>query len=83
LRKIFIDSLFGFFKESFMAKKIKEPQFCMSAINNPMLNYKVYYFSKMEKLLFSLALIVVGGMVGLIFYGGLLKRMEMRRQQLL
>ncbi len=58
-----------------MAKKQKntEPQYYMSAINNPVLNYKVYIMKPTEKMLFFLLTFTVGGLVGLIFYGGLFK----------
>ena len=38
-----------------------------------MLNYKVYYMSFREKLIYFLLTFVAGGVVGLIFYGGLFK----------
>lgn len=56
-----------------MAKKEKAPQYLASPLNNPMLNYEVYYMSAFEKILYSLLVIVVGGAVGLVFYGGLFK----------
>lgn len=55
-----------------MAKqKNNQPQYCTSRINTQVLNYNVYVMSKSEKLLYTLALIAIGGCVGLIFYGGL------------
>lgn len=58
-----------------MAKKKQVlPQYIASPLNNPMINYEAYYMSAAEKLLYSLLLILVGGLVGLIFYGGLFKR---------
>jgi len=55
-----------------MAKrKEKEPQYISSALNNPMINYRVYYMSKSEKLMYFFLSFVVGGFVGWIFYGGL------------
>lgn len=58
-----------------MAKKEKntEPQYYMSAINNPVLNYNVYIMKPTERLLFFLLTFIAGGLVGLIFYGGLFK----------
>lgn len=53
-----------------MAKKIKEPQFIMSALNTPMLNYKTYVMSGQEKMMTFLMSFVIGGIVGLTFYGG-------------
>lgn len=55
------------------AKKVKTPQYINSPINNPMLNYGEYYMKAGEKILFSLLLILAGGVVGLVFYGGLFK----------
>lgn len=56
-----------------MAKKEMKPQYYASPLNNPMLNYEVYYMSAFEKIAYTLAVIVVGGLVGLVFYGGLFK----------
>lgn len=53
-----------------MAKKEKKPEYVASPINTPMLNYRVYYMSKQEKLITFLAAFLVGGAIGLIFYGG-------------
>ena len=50
-----------------------EPQFILSVLNNQMLNYKVYYMSFTEKLIYFLLTFIAGGVVGLIFYGGLFK----------
>ena len=55
-------------------KKVKEqpePQYYMSAINIKTLNYKVYYMSVKEKILYFLLAFVVGAAVGYLFYGGL------------
>lgn len=58
-----------------MSKKNQqvEPQFIPSVLNNQMLNYKVYYMSFTEKLIYFLLTFIAGGVVGLIFYGGLFK----------
>lgn len=58
-----------------MSKKNQqvEPQYITSVLNNQMLNYKVYYMSFREKLTYFLLTFVAGGVVGLIFYGGLFK----------
>lgn len=58
-----------------MSKKNQqnEPQFIASVLNNPMLNYKVYYMSVREKIIYFLLTFVLGGIVGLIFYGGMFK----------
>lgn len=53
-----------------MAKKIHEPQYINSALNTPMLNYKTYVMSGQEKIITFLLAFVVGGVVGLTFYGG-------------
>lgn len=50
-----------------------QPQYYMSAINNPVLNYRVYIMKPREKLLFFLLTFIAGGLVGLVFYGGLFK----------
>lgn len=57
-----------------MGKKMdQEPKYYSSPINNPVLNYRVYYLSITEKIIINIVLIVVGGLVGLVFYGGLFK----------
>ncbi len=55
------------------AKKIKEPQYYSSATNMRTLNYKVYYMSGAEKILYFLIGFIVGAAVGYLFYGGLAK----------
>jgi len=54
-------------------KKEKEPQYYMSATNMPTYNYKVYYLSLKEKILYFLLAFVVGAVVGYLFYGGMAK----------
>lgn len=56
-----------------MKKREKGAQYIASPINNQMLNYGEYYMSVSEKLLFSLAAFILGGIVGWVFYGGLFK----------
>lgn len=57
-----------------MAKKEdREPEFYLSPLNNQMLNYKEYYMSTSEKILFFCLIFAIGGFVGQIFYGGLFK----------
>lgn len=51
----------------------KEPQYIPSVLNNQMINYKIYYMSIREKLLYFILTFSIGGVVGLIFYGGLFK----------
>ncbi len=53
-----------------MAKKVEEPQYIMSALNTPMLNYKAYVMNWQEKIMTFLIAFIVGGIVGLTFYGG-------------
>lgn len=50
-----------------------EPKYVPSVLNNPMLNYKVYYMSLGEKILYFLLTFGAGGAVGIVFYGGLFK----------
>lgn len=52
-------------------KETLEPQYYMSATNIPTYNYKVYYMSKKEKILYFLLAFVVGAAVGYLFYGGI------------
>lgn len=54
-------------------QKEKEPQYYQSLMNTPVLNYRVYEMSSMEKLLYALIAFVVGAVVGFLFYGGLAK----------
>ena len=54
-------------------KTEKEPKWIVSPINNPMINYKVYYMSAAEKLAYSLLLFAAGGGAGWVFYGNLFK----------
>lgn len=58
-----------------MAKKDTElePEFLPSPLNNPMINYKVYYMSMGEKIGAFMLTMFLGGFVGLVFYGGLFK----------
>lgn len=50
---------------------MKEPQYYMSATNIPTYNYKVYYMSVKEKIVYFLIAFVVGAAVGYLFYGGI------------
>lgn len=52
-------------------KKPLEPQFYKSATNMQTLNYKVYYMSLPEKILYFLLAAIIGGAVGYLFYGGI------------
>lgn len=48
-----------------------EPQYYRSATGDQTLNYKVYYMSKKEKILYFILAFIVGAAVGYLFYGGL------------
>lgn len=54
-------------------KKPQEPQYYMSATNVPTYNYKVYYMSVAEKIIYFILAFAVGAAVGYLFYGGLAK----------
>lgn len=54
-------------------EKVVEPKFILSPLNNPMINYKVYYMTAGEKILYTAVSIILGGLAGLVFYGGLFK----------
>lgn len=57
-----------------MAKKAeKEPKYIASPINDPMLNYRVYYMSAAERAAYFLLVFAAGGFAGWVFYGGLFK----------
>ena len=49
----------------------QEPQFYRAPTGEHLRNYRVYYFSTAEKLLYFLGAFIVGAAVGLLFYGGL------------
>lgn len=59
----------GLFKKKEVIEK--EPQYYMSATNVQILNYKVYYMSIVEKILYFLIAFVLGAAVGYLFYGGI------------
>lgn len=56
-----------------MAKREKkrEPKYIASRINNPMLNYKVYYLKPAEKIGYFILAYAAGGVIGLVFYANL------------
>ena len=54
-------------------KKEMQPQCYISVTNMPTWNYKVYYMSKKEKIVYFLLAFLVGGFVGYVFFGGLFK----------
>ncbi|MGN0342787.1 MAG: type II secretion system F family protein [Roseburia sp.] len=53
--------------------KEKEPQYYVSATNMQTINYKVYYMSNKEKMVYSIIAFIVGAAIGYLFYGGLAK----------
>lgn len=53
-----------------MTKKMHEPKYIMSELNTPMLNYQTYVMSTREKVVNFFVSFIVGGIIGLIFYGG-------------
>lgn len=55
-------------------KKEVPQQWVLSPINEPVLDYHVYEMSLGEKLLYGFLAFLVGGALGLLFYGGLFKR---------
>ena len=63
----------GFLEKIGIKKKevLDEPQYYKSAINTSVLNYRVYYLSRMEKVLYFLLAFIVGAAVGYIFFGGM------------
>ncbi len=52
-------------------KPALEPQYYQSATNMQTYNYKVYYMSLWEKILYFLLAFAVGAAVGYLFYGGI------------
>lgn len=54
-----------------MAKKERIPQYVMSQLNTPMLNYRVYVIPTQKKIMLMLGLFVIGGLLGQVFYGNL------------
>lgn len=56
-----------------MRGKSKQPQYISSRLNTSMLNYRVYYMTVAEKLQSILLSFLVGGGIGLVFYGGQFK----------
>ncbi|MDR1563443.1 MAG: hypothetical protein LBS74_00600 [Oscillospiraceae bacterium] len=54
-------------------KAAPEPAYFLSATNMKTVNYKVYYMSILEKILYFIIGFAVGACVGYLFYGGLAK----------
>lgn len=61
----------GLFTTNKEEKKAPEPQYYLSATNIPTYNYKVYYMSLTEKVLYFLLAFAAGAAVGYLFYGGI------------
>ncbi len=56
-----------------MKKSSQEQQYVMSCLNTPMMNYAVYVPKKSEKIVVNMILFLAGGVIGLLFYGGLFR----------
>lgn len=54
--------------------KIVEPRTLPSLLNNQMTNYRTYYFNAGQKILWTAIVVILGGLVGLVFYGGMFKK---------
>lgn len=52
-------------------KKPQEPMYYRSAVGIQSVNYRVYYLSVMERILYSAIAFVGGALVGYLFYGGI------------
>ena len=48
-----------------------EAKYILSPLNNRMLNYRVYYMNATEKIGSFLLTLILGGLSGLVIYGGL------------
>lgn len=51
--------------------KNEQPQYFMSKLNIPVLNYNVYYMNIKEKLLYFCVAFAAGAAIGYLFYGGI------------
>lgn len=56
-----------------MSKKDNQQGYIVSRINTQVINYSVYVMSPSDRLMYSALLMIIGGVVGLVFYGGLFK----------
>ncbi len=63
----------GLFERKEKEKKPQEPQYYLSATNVPTYNYKVYYMTQKEKVIYFLLAFAAGAAVGYLFYGGMAK----------
>ncbi len=57
-----------FFKKE---KTSPEPQYYMSKVNTPVLNYKIHYMKKTERAFYFIIAFIVGVAIGYLFYGGI------------
>lgn len=64
-------ALFGLIKSK--SDEEQEPEFIDSPLRTPMLNYRTYVMSPLEKLAVRSVCFVVGGIIGLIFFSGQFK----------
>lgn len=64
------------FKKKKNKEKELELQYYMSETNMPVLNYRVYYMGKIEKIITFLLAFAVGAAVGYLFYGGIGKDVD-------
>lgn len=49
-------------------KEPKQPKYLTSRLNTQVINYRVYYFSKTEAILYYGGFFLAGGLIGLVFY---------------
>lgn len=52
-------------------EKTLQPQCFVSTTNIPTYNYKVYYMSHVEKIIYFILAFIVGAAIGYLFYGGI------------
>ena len=55
-------------------RKARRPQWVKNPAGEDVLDYHVYEMSRTERLLYAALAFVVGGLCGLVFYGGLFKK---------
>lgn len=55
-------------------RKARRPQWVKNPAGEDVLDYHVYEMSRTERLLYAVLAFVVGGLCGLVFYGGLFKK---------
>lgn len=57
-------------------EKVIVPSTLPSPLNNPMTNYAVYHMSFIETVMYFILILIIGGAVGLVFFGGLFKNAD-------